>query len=47
MGKVRLRGRHATFKKVFESAGTKSITASYSSNANFTPSSARLTQTVN
>jgi hypothetical protein len=45
MGKVRLRGGRAIFNKVFESAGTKSITASYSGNANFTPSSAGLTQT--
>jgi hypothetical protein len=47
MGKVQLRGGRAIFNKVFNSAGTKSITASYSGNANFTPSSAVLTQTFN
>ncbi len=47
MGKVRLRGGRAIFNKVFKSAGTKSITASYSGNANFTPSSAVLIQTFN
>ncbi|MGA8490725.1 MAG: FG-GAP-like repeat-containing protein [Terriglobales bacterium] len=47
MGKVRLRGGRAIFKKVFTPAGTKSITASYSGNANFTPSSAELIQTFN
>ena len=47
MGKVRLRGGQAKFNKVFKSAGKKSITAVYSGDANFTPSSAELTQTVN
>ncbi len=47
MGKVPLRGGRAIFNKVFTSAGTKSITATYSGNANFTPSSAELTQTFN
>ncbi len=47
MGKVPLRGGRAIFNKVFNSAGTKSITATYSGNANFTPSSAELTQTFN
>jgi hypothetical protein len=47
MGKVRLSGGRATFHKVFKSAGTKSITASYSGDANFTPGSAELTQTFN
>jgi hypothetical protein len=45
MGKVRLSGGRAIFTKVFKAAGTKSITASYSGDANFTPSSAELTQT--
>ena len=45
MGKVQLRGGRAIFRKVFKSAGTKSISASYSGNADFTPSSAGLTQT--
>ena len=45
MGKVQLTGGRAIFNKVFNSAGTKSITASYSGNANFTPSSADLTET--
>ena len=45
MGKVQLRGGRAIFNKVFKSAGTESITASYSGNANFTPSSADLTET--
>jgi hypothetical protein len=47
MGKVQLRGGRAIFNKVFTSAGTRSITATYSGNANFTPSSAELTQTFN
>jgi hypothetical protein len=47
MGKVQLTGGRAIFTKVFKSAGTKSITASYSGNANFIPSSAELTQTFN
>jgi len=47
MGKVQLRGGRAIFNKVFNSAGTKSITASYSGNANFTPSSAVLSETFN
>ena len=45
MGKVRLSEGRAMFHKVFKSAGTKPITASYSGDANFTPSSAELTQT--
>jgi Bacterial Ig-like domain (group 3) len=45
MGRVRLRGGRAIFTEVFKSAGTKSISASYSGNANFTPSSTGLTQT--
>ncbi len=45
MGKVLLTGGRAIFTKVFKSGGTKSITASYSGNANFIPSSAELTQT--
>jgi hypothetical protein len=45
MGKVQLRGGRAIFNMVFKSAGTESITASYSGNANFTPSSVDLTQT--
>ena len=45
MGKVQLRGGRAMFNKVFKSAGTKSITATYSGDANFPPSSAELTQT--
>jgi uncharacterized membrane protein len=45
MGKVRLTGGMANFNKVFKSTGTKSITASYSGDENFTPSSAELTQT--
>ena len=45
MGKVQPRGGRAIFNKVFKSAGTESITASYSGNANFIPSSAQLTQT--
>ena len=44
MGKVLLTGGRAIFTKVFKAAGTKSITASYSGNANFIPSSAELTQ---
>jgi len=47
MGKVQLRGGRAIFKKVFTSAGTKSITASYNGNANFAPSSAGLTEAFN
>jgi Bacterial Ig-like domain (group 3)/FG-GAP-like repeat len=47
MGKVRLTDGMAIFNKVFKSAGTKSITASYSGDPNFTPSSAELTQTFN
>jgi len=47
MGKVRLSDGQAMFYKVFKSAGTKSITASYSGDANFTPSSAGLTETFN
>ena len=46
MGKVELSGGRANFKKVFKSAGTRSITASYSGDANFTASSAELTLTV-
>jgi hypothetical protein len=46
MGRIRLRRGHAKFRKVFKSAGKKSITAVYSSDTNFTPSSAELTQTV-
>jgi hypothetical protein len=45
MGKVRLRGGRANFTKVFKSRGTKSITASYNGDANFTTSSVELTQT--
>jgi hypothetical protein len=45
MGKVQLRGGRAIFNKVFKSAGAESITASYSGNANFMPSSADLIQT--
>jgi hypothetical protein len=45
MGKVQLTGGRAIFTKVFKSAGTKSITASYSGNASFTPSSAELSET--
>jgi hypothetical protein len=45
MGKVQLTGGRAIFNMVFESAGAESITASYSGNANFTPSSADLTET--
>jgi hypothetical protein len=45
MGKVQLRDGRAIFNKVFKSAGTKSITASYSGDPNFTLSSAELTQT--
>ena len=45
MAKVQLRGGRAIFTKVFKSAGTRSITASYSGSANFTASSADLTQT--
>ena len=37
MGKVLLTGGRAIFTKVFKSARTKSITASYSGNENFTP----------
>jgi hypothetical protein len=44
MGKVLLTGGRAIFTNVFKSEGTKSITASYSGNANFIPSSAGLTQ---
>jgi len=47
MGKVQLIDGRAIFSKVFKSAGTKSITASYSGDENFTPSSAELTQTFN
>jgi hypothetical protein len=47
IGKVRLTSEPAIFTKVFKSAGTKSITAIYSGDANFMPSSAELTQTVN
>jgi hypothetical protein len=47
MGKVRLRGGRANFNKVFNSTGTKSITATYSGDANFTPSAAELTQNFN
>jgi hypothetical protein len=43
MGKVQLRGGRAIFNKVFNSAGTKSITASYSCSVNFRPSEAGLT----
>jgi hypothetical protein len=47
MGKVRLRGGQAKFNKVFNSAGTKSITAVYSGDANFAAStSAPLNQVV-
>jgi Bacterial Ig-like domain (group 3) len=46
-GKVLLTGGRAIFSKVFKSAETKSITVSYSGNANFTPSSAELPQTFN
>jgi len=45
MGKVQLRGGRAIFNMVFKSTGTKSITASYSGDANFISSSAELTQT--
>jgi hypothetical protein len=45
MGKVQLKGGRAIFNKVFNSAGAESITASYSGNANFTPSSTDLTET--
>ena len=45
MGKVLLTGGRAILTKVFKSAGTKSIAASYGGNANFTPSSAGLTET--
>jgi ABC-type enterochelin transport system permease subunit len=47
MGTVALRGGEAIFNKVFATAGTKSITASYSGDTNFTPSSGGLIQTVN
>jgi hypothetical protein len=47
MGKVRLTDGMAIFNKVFKSAGTKSITASYSGDQNFRPSSVELTQTFN
>jgi hypothetical protein len=47
MGKVLLRSGRANFTKVFKSAGTKAITASYSGDANFAISSAELTQTFN
>jgi hypothetical protein len=47
MGKVPLEGGRAILTKVFKSAGAKSITASYNGNANFRPSSADLTQTIN
>ena len=47
MGKVRLSDGRAMFHKVFKSAGTKSITAIYSGDANFTPSSAGLTMAFN
>ena len=42
MGKVQLRGGRAIFNKIFSSAGTKSITASYSGDANFRPSGSLL-----
>ena len=45
MGKVQLRGGRAIFNMVFKSAETESITAFYSGNADFTPSSADLTET--
>ena len=45
MGKVQLTGGRAIFTKLFKSAGTKSITASYGGNANFISSSVELTQT--
>ena len=45
MGKVRLSDGRAMFHKVFKSAGTKSITATYSGDADFLPSSVELTQT--
>jgi hypothetical protein len=47
MGKVRLNGGRPNFYRVFKSAGRKSITASYSGDANFMPSSARSAQTFN
>ena len=45
MGKARLSDGRAMFHKVFKSAGTKSITATYSGDADFLPSSVELTQT--
>jgi hypothetical protein len=45
MGKVQLIDGRAIFSKVFKSAGTKSITAFYSGDPNFTPSSNVLTLT--
>ena len=45
VGRVQLRGGRAIFNMVFKSAGAESITAAYSGNANFTPSSADLTET--
>jgi hypothetical protein len=47
IGKVRLNGEPAIFTKVFKSTGTKSITAIYSGDANFMPSSAEFSQTLN
>jgi Bacterial Ig-like domain (group 3)/FG-GAP-like repeat/FG-GAP repeat len=45
MGKVQLTSGQAVFTKLFKSPGTKSVTAFYSGNANFMPSSAELTDT--
>jgi len=46
MGTVALSDGQAIFNKVFATAGTKSITAGYSGDANFSPSSGGVTQTV-
>jgi poly(3-hydroxybutyrate) depolymerase len=47
MGTVVLSGGQAIFNRAFFATGTKSITANYSGDTNFTPSSGELTQTVN
>jgi hypothetical protein len=46
IGKVGLRSGRANFTRVFKSAGTKPITASYSGDANFLTSSRELTQRI-
>jgi len=46
VGIVTLSGGQATLNKVFNSAGTKSLTAIYSGDPNFTTSSGTATQTV-